>query len=602
MKRFFFSLIALSAAVVGCTQSAMLESPEIFNQEVSFSPYTGRTPVTKATDIVEKTGLASAGGFQVYCFLDKKNSSPLVTYIDDAHVTSNDGETWSYNKLVYWPDATSQSTLSFVAYSSNAVLGVDKVANTEDDPEFAITTVNGLASGFTFTVPTDVDNQVDLLATAYHKGHDLNNTSSGKVTLQFQHLLSRVGFKVQTTTDKSVTINALSFGGTLATSGTLDFDEHIINAGTNETAIPALSVGAPGQATYVLFAVDEPTATNKDDVTISDADQTAVQVTRANNSNYLMIMPQTVEAKGDIEINVEYTIGTSAKSKTATIELEKDFEFAAGRAYEFILNISTSSIKFTVTEDDWDNPTEDNESYPLIPEDENKVSAVAKVHSATTADIILTAKEAGLGKIGVEYKVKDDTDWTKINAQDYTAKTPKTFNLIDLDPNTEYVFRPYSEKDGVKTEYSEGSFITKTSVSVAINISGGVIDIQPYQATVYGECTNEGITERGFCLIQGSGTPTTNNRKIVVESGAEFKATFDGLTPAEQYTCCAYVIINGVTSYSDPANGQFWTAPVITVDPDTGGDNTGGDSTGGSDQKPDGPPVDSWEDGDEIPF
>ena len=76
MKRFFFSLIALSAAVVGCTQSALLESPEIFNQEVSFSPYTGRTPVTKATDIVGKTGLASAGGFQVYCFLDKKNSSP----------------------------------------------------------------------------------------------------------------------------------------------------------------------------------------------------------------------------------------------------------------------------------------------------------------------------------------------------------------------------------------------------------------------------------------------------------------------------------------------------------------------------------------------
>ena len=98
-------------------------------------------------------------------------------------------------------------------------------------------------------------------------------------------------------------------------------------------------------------------------------------------------------------------------------------------------------------------------------------------------------------------------------------------------------------------------------------------------------------------MIQGSGTPTTNNRKIEVESGAEFKATFDGLTPAEQYTCCAYVIINGVTSYSDPAQGRFWTAPVITVDPDTGGDDTGG-----SDQKPDGPPVDSWEDGDEIPF
>ena len=591
MKRFFFSLIALSAAVVGCTQSALLESPEIFNQEVSFSPYTGRTPVTKATDIVGKTGLASAGGFQVYCFLDKKNNSPLVTYLDDAHVTSNDGETWSYNKLVYWPDAASQSTLSFVAYSSNAVNHLSSKSS----------------AGFTFTVPSDIDQQVDLLATAYQEDLKLGGTdvaSDGKVTLNFHHLLSRVGFKVQTTTDKSVTINALSLSGKMATSGSLSFTS------AKGAAIPSIVTSSTKEnnVTYSYL-----TGTETDPATtevISGANTTAKRIVRnitnAQNqtvaSEYMMIMPQSVAAQGDVTIDVTYTIAGSSKSKTAQIELPSGFVFAAGKAYEFILNISTSSIKFTVTEDEWDNPTEDNNSYPLVPEDENKVSAVAKVHSATTADIILTAKEAGLGKIGIEYKVKDATDWAEKNAPDYTVDTPITFNLEGLARNTEYVFRPYSEKDGVKTEYSEGSFITKTSVSVAINISGGVVDIQPYQATVYGECINEGITERGFCLIQGTDTPTTNNRKIVVASGAEFKATFDGLTPATQYTCCAYVIINGVTSYSNPANGQFWTAPVITVDPDTGGDNTGGDSTGGSDQKPDGPPVDSWEDGDEIPF
>ena len=589
MKRFFFSLIALSAAVVGCTQSALLESPEIFNQEVSFSPYTGRTPVTKATDIVGKTGLASAGGFQVYCFLDKKNSSPLVTYIDDAHVTSSDGETWSYDKLVYWPDATSQSTLSFVAYSSNAVNHLSSKSS----------------AGFTFTVPSDIDQQVDLLATAYQEDLKLGKTgvaSDGKVTLNFHHLLSRVGFKVQTTTNKSVTINALSLGGKMVTSGSLSFTS------AKGTEIPAIvpSTTKDNNVTYTYLS-ESPAATTEK---ISGANTTAKRIVRnitnAQNqkvaSEYMMIMPQSVAAQGDITIYVTYSIGESTKTKSAKVELPAGFVFAPSTAYEFILNISTSAIKFTVTEDDWGNPTEDDKSYPLIPEDENKVSAVAKVHSATTADIILTAKEAGLGKIGVEYKVKDDTDWTKINAQDYTANTPKTFNLTGLLSNTEYQFRPYSESGEVKTYYSEGSFITKTSVSVAINISGGVIDIQPYQATVYGECPNEGITERGFCLIQGTDTPTTNNRKIVVASGAEFKATFDGLTPATQYTCCAYVIINGVTSYSNPANGQFWTAPVITVDPDTGGDNTGGDSTGGSDQKPDGPPVDSWEDGDEIPF
>ena len=62
MKRFFFSLIALSAAAIGCTQSALLETPDQFGTEITFSPYTGRTPVTKATSVENEADLA-AGGF-----------------------------------------------------------------------------------------------------------------------------------------------------------------------------------------------------------------------------------------------------------------------------------------------------------------------------------------------------------------------------------------------------------------------------------------------------------------------------------------------------------------------------------------------------------
>jgi len=593
MKRFFFSLIALSAAAIGCTQSAMLESPEIFNQEVSFSPYTGRTPVTKATDIVGKTGLASAGGFQVYCFLDKKNDSPLVTYIDDALVTSNDGETWSYDKLVYWPDATSQSTLSFVAYSSNAVLGVDKVANTEDDPEFAITTANGLASGFTFTVPKDVDEQVDLLATAYYKGHDLNNTSSGKVTLQFQHLLSRVGFKVQTTTNKSVTINSLSFGGTLANVGTLDFDAQVINAGTTESAIPALNVSTQKATNeYYEFLVDDSAAQSKDDVTISNANQTAVQITRVNNSNYLMIMPQTVADQGDVAINVTYTISGSSKSKTAQIDLPAGFEFAARKAYEFILNISTSSIKFTVTEDEWDNPTEDDESYPLIPDTKDKVNAVAKVNGTSEADIILTAREAGLGTIGVKYKAESETTWKTKEFTTYTVDTPITVNLTGLASSTKYLYKPYSKNGNDEIEYSESFFMTKAEIAVEMKIDGTVTEIYPDHVQV--KCTYPAgatLDGKGFCLVQGTGTPTINDELAenieLVENNA-FKGVFNGLDPLTQYTCRAYVIIDGVLSYSEPT--QFWTAPNIEVQPDE--EQPAPDT-------PSNPPADSWEESDD---
>ena len=123
MKRFFFSLIALSAAAIGCTQSAMLESPEIFNQEVSFSPYTGMIPVTKAAS-VDLTHLQKpsnqGGGFHVYGFLNQVGKNPTV-YMDNELVTydsSKNPAVWAYDNMVYWPDASSQSTLSFVAYNA----------------------------------------------------------------------------------------------------------------------------------------------------------------------------------------------------------------------------------------------------------------------------------------------------------------------------------------------------------------------------------------------------------------------------------------------------------------------------------------------------
>ncbi|MBR5141512.1 MAG: hypothetical protein IKW55_03435, partial [Bacteroidales bacterium] len=131
MKRFFFSLIALSAAAVGYTQSALLETPENFNQEVSFSPYTGRTPVTKASTIAqpdaegimseEAITLADDGGFNVFGFLTNEDgNTTILDAMNNEHVFMG-ANGWTYDGLVYWPDKASKSTMSFVAYSNNAV-------------------------------------------------------------------------------------------------------------------------------------------------------------------------------------------------------------------------------------------------------------------------------------------------------------------------------------------------------------------------------------------------------------------------------------------------------------------------------------------------
>ena len=609
MKRFFFSLIALTAAAIGCTQSALLETPDQFGTEITFSPYTGRTPVTKATSVENEADLA-AGGFYVYCFLNEDTSAPYMNNVLVEGSTSNQVTTWTPTKTVYWPDAnTSTSTLSFVAYSANA-----------KDHGLSGPTI----SGFTFTVPTDVDDQVDLLATAYHKGHNLNNTSSGKVNLQFQHLLSRVGFKVQTTTNKSVTINALSFGGTLATTGTLDFDENIINAGTTESAIPALNVSSnkANNLNYV-FLVDDSTANTKDDVTISNANQTAVPITRANNSNYLMIMPQAVAEQGDIEIHVEYTIGNkdNAKSKKAKVQLEEGFEFEAGKAYEFVLNISTSSIKFTVEQSDWGDGQ--SSEHPVIPDDVNKVKAVVTA-GTTTATVYLTPIENGLGTIGVQYK-SSSSPWESI-AYDgsYDANNTVTLSLPNLSPNTTYDYRAYSIKSGETTPvtYEESTFTTKVAVTSTLVISAEETAI--FADRIYIKGSIEGITlgandKVGFCLVEGDGNvPTTDNilstepttdqlktDKIKYESATgSFIGLFTNLTSLTNYSIRAYVIINGVISYSAPI--VVTTSPIIETQPENSGDNGNSGTGGGTGQEPNRPPVDEWEEptgpDQEIPF
>ena len=264
MKRFFFSLIALSAVAVGCTQSALLESPVTFNQEVSFSPYTGRTPVTKATSIAQPDDqgklpagavtLAASGGFYVYSYLNQESASKSI-YINNEHVTNTDGNGWVYDHLVYWPSANT-SSLDFVAYSANA-WGTDYVpdnANTNPKNDNIAWVSGKEGEEFIFTVPDAMESQIDLLATSYQSGYKLGTGvgNNGRVDLQFHHLLSRVGFKVQTTTSKEVTITGITLTGKMHYQGTLN----LLN-GAKGAEIPALAVAGEKADKGYSYSIDK---------------------------------------------------------------------------------------------------------------------------------------------------------------------------------------------------------------------------------------------------------------------------------------------------------------------------------------------------------
>lgn len=555
MKRFFFSLIALAAVAASCTQSALVETPDLVNAEVSFTPYTGRTPVTKAAS-VDLTHLQKpsdqGGGFRVYGFLNQVGKNQTV-YMDNELVTydsSKNPAVWTYDNMVYWPDASSKSTLSFVAYNA-----VD----------------NGLtanSSGLTFTVPREMSNQVDLLATAYQENLKIADTQngSGNVSLQFHHLLSRVGFSVQTTTSTKITINSLTLTGKMYETATLDFDA----AKNDETPVLVES----GDKTTVPYVY------TSSPIEVTGA--TSAKPIKAND--YMMILPHIVRQGDDHIIEVSYKIGDNVSVKTAKVELQPDFEFKAGKAYEFILKISTSTIKFEVTEQTWgDGDVE--EEYPINPmPKEAVVLGGAAVNAHNSATVNITVNKENLAEIGVAFRVSGVTTWTRV-ASDSNSVGNYSIALTGLNSNTVYEYAAYS-KETASSDYiyypasDYPTFTTKANV--ILNAINQDTHITSSTVTLTGVCSDN-ISEYGFCWVKGDETPseldnvvnkTTNNITI---SNGEFSYTIEGLDPNTQYTCCAYVeTASGLVTYS--AARTFTTKFAVQEEDNTGGNWGTGDT------------------------
>lgn len=555
MKRFFFSLIALAAVAASCTQSALVETPDLVNAEVSFTPYTGRTPVTKAAS-VDLTHLQKpsdqGGGFRVYGFLNQVGKNQTV-YMDNELVTydsSKNPAVWTYDNMVYWPDASSKSTLSFVAYNA-----VD----------------NGLtanSSGLTFTVPREMSNQVDLLATAYQENLKIADTQngSGNVSLQFHHLLSRVGFSVQTTTSTKITINSLTLTGKMYETATLDFD-----AAKNDETPVLVESGDKTTVSYVYTSSP-----------IEVTGATSAKAIKAND--YMMILPHIVRQGDDHIIEVSYKIGDNVSVKTAKVELQPDFEFKAGKAYEFILKISTSTIKFEVTEQTWgDGDVE--EEYPINPmPKEAVVLGGAAVNAHNSATVNITVNKENLAEIGVAFRVSGVTTWTRV-ASDSNSVGNYSIALTGLNSNTVYEYAAYS-KETASSDYiyypasDYPTFTTKANV--ILNAINQDTHITSSTVTLTGVCSDN-ISEYGFCWVKGDETPseldnvvnkTTNNITI---SNGEFSYTIEGLDPNTQYTCCAYVeTASGLVTYS--AARTFTTKFAVQEEDNTGGNWGTGDT------------------------
>lgn len=355
MKKFIYTAIALAAVAVGCTKSNIVDVPAEQKTPIAFDTYNGRVPVTRAVEITKD----NIEKIYVTGFQEKDKAAAYGSYyMNPENGLVKSGDKWTYDPLSYWPVS---GTLEFVAYGSNT-------PRVEVAEEGKLVAVDGSFANFTYTVPEATAAQQDLIAGYVGP----TSATSDKVTFTMKHLLSRVGFKLQTVgSGTSVTISEVSLHGKFVNNGTVN-----LATGTAITPKAADLTDADYTTSYSLFAAGESFGITKEE---SATDGTPIFASgKSEADRYMMIMPGTVadnEQAVDEEIGttpyiqVTYKLGDGAPQtkKLPLVDGDANWNFAAGTAYEFIFKVSISAIEFTGEVVDWD---EDINGDTIVNEDD----------------------------------------------------------------------------------------------------------------------------------------------------------------------------------------------------------------------------------------
>ena len=368
MKRFFFTVIAVAAVASGCTKGGVLESPQTFQDPISFEPYTGKAPVTKATVANDATLLE---GFRVIGFEETSNGEfdatkpflrKMVTGVATT-TTPEGGEPvtttdWSYDGAMFWPGGN----VSFVAYGLNVNTTSSATKPTAittqgadyGDVQTAGTDIFKMSgtdyTSFTYNVQADRAKQKDLIISP------VVSQSSGEVALNLYHVLSRVGFSIDIQNNAAnppaVAITSIKLTGNFISSATFDLKNAVVSGETVSYNVR----GNRALTTYEFFGEGESFTTyasGKQEIDVTD-----------NDERFLMIVPTGNETGvgSDAEVVVTYSIG-GVPQTPAKLSLASDFKFLAGKAYEFVFTLSTVAVGFGVEIDDWNAQAE--QTHPL---------------------------------------------------------------------------------------------------------------------------------------------------------------------------------------------------------------------------------------------
>ena len=324
--------LSLLAFVSSCAKVS-IDKPDQAEQYIDFSTSVEtKAPVDSSADMKE---FAVWAAYYIDGTLDHRPMEGIRVY--------RRGGLWMYDDLQMWQEGD----WHFEAfYPHPSVLEVSEIVEGKD------------AMGITFTAPkTEEQTGLEGLTIEYYYGptasHDLMtdeytrsytaaSPDASPVQFTFEHLLSRVGIAVKSTSS-DVTLTSLVFKGmsVLGAYNTPESQEQWRLL----TSIPELSNVQPGSFTADLS-----------DISASlPSDGTAVDVL-----SDLLLIPQT---PGTAQVEVTYTIGAdgagAGASETKSLTLPADPSWEPGRHYRYTLTLGTADVTLNIDVVDWE-PAEDN--------------------------------------------------------------------------------------------------------------------------------------------------------------------------------------------------------------------------------------------------
>lgn len=247
-KNHLFGMFAMAAfAFASCSQDEVVtQSPEV-NKAIEFGTYVGRDAQTRAHSIETVEKLAEDDGFGVFAYytnganFNASTSTPNFMYNQQV-TSSNQGTTWTYTPLKYWPNESegdAADKLTFFAYAPYSTGG--------DGTNFTFNTNSGLPT-LNFAVNATVKDQEDLLWAAPHVNLTKNAANADiddAVKFVFKHALARIGFDVQTLIDK---VNS-------NTDGTADNETTTTSEGGSSVTVPNNGSSLDASTTVVVKQV-----------------------------------------------------------------------------------------------------------------------------------------------------------------------------------------------------------------------------------------------------------------------------------------------------------------------------------------------------------